>query len=233
MPRLKKLTDCTYSPTNPSSEDAIRTQIDDSIQEVYDASAKVADTVNLTGNQTVAGIKTFSSSPIVPAPTTDFQASTKAYVDTKDSTSVKTSGNHSVAGIKTFSDSPVVPAPTNASQVANKSYVDGVAISATIPLDSLTDDYLASAPGNIKPRVATIETDLGTVQTDITNLETDIEIITTAIQDTGTVNAIVVDTLGTFDLAKNGNVTPFIIPLFTNTSGTVNVNIDGQGNKLS
>lgn len=37
--------------------------------------------VALTGNQTVAGVKTFSSSPIVPAPTTDLQAATKKYVD--------------------------------------------------------------------------------------------------------------------------------------------------------
>jgi len=37
--------------------------------------------VKLTGNQTVAGIKTFSSSPVVPAPTTDLQAATKKYVD--------------------------------------------------------------------------------------------------------------------------------------------------------
>ena len=37
--------------------------------------------VALTGNQTIAGIKTFSSSPIVPAPTTDLQAATKKYVD--------------------------------------------------------------------------------------------------------------------------------------------------------
>ena len=129
MHRLKKLTDYTYSPTNPSSEDAIRSQIDDSIQEVYDASPRAGDTVNLTGNQTISDVKTFSSSPIVPT-------------------------------------------PTSASQVANKSYVDGVAISATIPLDSLTDDYLASAPGNIKPRVATLETDFATAQSDINNLET-------------------------------------------------------------
>lgn len=40
-----------------------------------------ADVVKLTGDQTVAGVKTFSSSPIVPAPTTDLQASTKKYVD--------------------------------------------------------------------------------------------------------------------------------------------------------
>lgn len=37
--------------------------------------------VGTTGNETVAGIKTFSASPIVPAPTTDLQAATKKYVD--------------------------------------------------------------------------------------------------------------------------------------------------------
>ncbi len=39
--------------------------------------------VALTGNETIAGIKTFSSSPIVPTPTTDTQATNKAYVDGK------------------------------------------------------------------------------------------------------------------------------------------------------
>ena len=34
----------------------------------------VGDTVKLTGNQTVAGVKTFTSSTIVPVPTTDFQS---------------------------------------------------------------------------------------------------------------------------------------------------------------
>ena len=196
MPRTKKLTDYTYSPTNPASEDAIRSQIDDAIQEVYDDSARSAGTVNTTGDQTIADIKTFTSSPIAPTPTT-------------------------------------------ANQVSNKAYVDGVAISATIPLDSLTDDYLSSTPGNIKPRVATLETDFSTAQTDITNLqtatgliETDIDIITTAVSDTGTVNNIVIATAGTFDLTKNKNVTPFIIPLFTNTNATVNIAVDGQANKL-
>lgn len=41
------------------------------------------ETCRLTGDQTVAGIKTFSSFPITPsaAPTTDYQASNKKYVD--------------------------------------------------------------------------------------------------------------------------------------------------------
>ena len=37
--------------------------------------------VGTTGDETIAGVKTFSSSPIVPAPTTDMQAATKAYAD--------------------------------------------------------------------------------------------------------------------------------------------------------
>jgi hypothetical protein len=37
--------------------------------------------VKLTGNQTIDGIKTFSESPIVPTPTTDYQVATKEYVD--------------------------------------------------------------------------------------------------------------------------------------------------------
>jgi hypothetical protein len=39
------------------------------------------DAVKLTGDQTVAGVKTFSSSPIVPTPTTNTQASNKSYTD--------------------------------------------------------------------------------------------------------------------------------------------------------
>lgn len=41
----------------------------------------IATKVSLTGNETVAGVKTFSSSPIVPTPTTDYQVSTKKYAD--------------------------------------------------------------------------------------------------------------------------------------------------------
>lgn len=46
------------------------------------ATKTYADTkMSKTGDETVAGIKTFSSSPIVPAPTTDLQAATKKYAD--------------------------------------------------------------------------------------------------------------------------------------------------------
>lgn len=39
------------------------------------------DVVHLSGNETVGGIKTFSSSPLVPTPTTANQATNKSYVD--------------------------------------------------------------------------------------------------------------------------------------------------------
>ena len=51
----------------------------------FDGSANItvsdANAVKLTGDETVAGIKTFTSSPIVPTPSTDFQVATKKYVD--------------------------------------------------------------------------------------------------------------------------------------------------------
>ena len=48
---------------------------------IYDPSSLDLQFVKLTGNQTIAGVKTFSSSPIVPAPTSDTQVANKAYVD--------------------------------------------------------------------------------------------------------------------------------------------------------
>jgi hypothetical protein len=43
--------------------------------------ANDSDVVHDTGNETITGVKTFSSSPVVPTPTTASQAATKDYVD--------------------------------------------------------------------------------------------------------------------------------------------------------
>ena len=54
----------------------------DSTDYATSAQGTTADSaVQDTGDETIAGVKTFSSSPIVPAPTTDLQAATKKYVD--------------------------------------------------------------------------------------------------------------------------------------------------------
>lgn len=84
--------------------------------------------VKLTGAQTVAGVKTFSSIPVGPAsdPTTANQLARKSYVDTSVATAVLLAGAQTVAGVKTFSSIPVLPAsdPTTGNEATRKSYVD-------------------------------------------------------------------------------------------------------------
>ena len=83
------------------------------------------NSVKLTGDQTIAGVKTFTSSPVVPAPTTNFQAATKKYVDDNATSGyVDITTAQSIGGVKTFTSSPVVPAPTTNFQAATKKYVD-------------------------------------------------------------------------------------------------------------
>ena len=55
-----------------------------------DVSGSDSTAVKLTGNQTIYGVKTFTSSPVVPTPTTVFQVANKKYVD--DAVSVGGSG---------------------------------------------------------------------------------------------------------------------------------------------
>lgn len=57
----------------------------------------LAGYVALTGNQTIAGVKTFSSSPIVPTPTTGTQAANKDYADLKVALAEFTGANQSLA----------------------------------------------------------------------------------------------------------------------------------------
>jgi hypothetical protein len=111
-----------------------RGKINDAITQANLVGDKADDNavVKLTGNQTVGGIKTLTSIPVLPAsnPTTDNQASRKAYVDGLDTANVKLTGNQTVAGIKTFSSIPVAPAsnPTTDNQLARKAYVDTKAV---------------------------------------------------------------------------------------------------------
>ena len=76
-----------------------------------------ANFVHKTGDETIAGVKTFSSSPIVPNATTATQAI--AFGQAVNLTAAQT-----IAGIKTFSSSPIVPTPTTDMQSANKKYID-------------------------------------------------------------------------------------------------------------
>lgn len=103
--------------------------------------------VNLTSDQTIEGVKTFSVVPIVATqPTEDTQVANKAYVDSKSSEitrltdAIATKANadavvnltdeQTIEGVKTFSMVPIVATqPTDDNQVANKAYVDSRAVS--------------------------------------------------------------------------------------------------------
>jgi hypothetical protein len=58
------------------------TKAADNVAALNSLPANLAAKVGDTGDETIAGIKTFSASPVVPAaPTTDTQAASKAYAD--------------------------------------------------------------------------------------------------------------------------------------------------------
>lgn len=108
--------------------------------------SKIDNKVTKTGNETIAGVKTFSSPVVVPNATANTHAVnlaqlntkanqattyTKTEVDTRvnakanANATVNLTGNQTIAGIKTFSAPPVSATnPTANNQVANKSYVD-------------------------------------------------------------------------------------------------------------
>lgn len=66
--------------------------------------------VNLTTNQTVGGIKTFSVPPVSATnPSNNNQVANKAYVDSVGNTAVKLTGTQSIAGAKTFTSNITAP----------------------------------------------------------------------------------------------------------------------------
>ncbi|EEP2116305.1 hypothetical protein M9125_001528 [Campylobacter coli] len=85
--------------------------------------SKIDNKVTKTGNETIAGVKTFSSSIVIPNATANNHATNLGQLNSK----VALSGNETIAGVKTFSVPPVSATnPTANNQVANKSYVDTV-----------------------------------------------------------------------------------------------------------
>ncbi|XUR13171.1 hypothetical protein DYU74_005480 [Campylobacter coli] len=85
--------------------------------------SKIDNKVTKTGDETIAGVKTFSSPIIIPNATANNHAANLGQLNSK----VALSGNETIAGIKTFSVPPVSATnPTANNQVANKSYVDTV-----------------------------------------------------------------------------------------------------------
>ncbi|EAJ9787555.1 hypothetical protein E8P18_08665 [Campylobacter coli] len=83
--------------------------------------SKIDNKVTKTGNETIAGVKTFSSPIIIPNATANNHATNLGQLNSK----VALSGNQTIAGIKTFNAAPVCSAnPTQDAQLARKWYVD-------------------------------------------------------------------------------------------------------------
>ncbi|EAK6273323.1 hypothetical protein CEH11_05285 [Campylobacter coli] len=85
--------------------------------------SKIDNKVTKTGDETIAGVKTFSSPIVIPNATANNHATNLGQLNGK----VTKTGDETIAGIKTFSVPPVSETnPTANNQVANKSYVDTV-----------------------------------------------------------------------------------------------------------
>lgn len=96
--------------------------------------------VHTSGDESIAGTKTFTGAVVVPAPTGDTNPATKAYVDNaiSDLTGggvVHLAGAEEITGVKTFAATPVIKAgakitltdaPVAATDGANKGYVDAI-----------------------------------------------------------------------------------------------------------
>lgn len=84
-----------------------------------------AAVVHNTLIETIGGVKTFSSSPIVPTATTSTQSANLGNITTAlipyalDANVVHDTGAETITGIKTFSSSPIVPTATASTQSAN------------------------------------------------------------------------------------------------------------------
>ena len=124
--------------------------------------------VNNSGNEVISGIKTFSSSPIVPTPTTDMQSSTKKYVD---DSKTEIQSKQIIAGTGLTGGGAISADRTLNVVSAN----DGITSNAdNIQLNTI-DNLSSTSP--TKPLSANqgrvIDTRLSSAENDIDNLQTD------------------------------------------------------------
>ncbi|EBD1656866.1 hypothetical protein FG907_05665 [Campylobacter coli] len=88
--------------------------------DIANINAQVKAKVTKTGDETIAGVKTFSVPPVSATnPTANNQVANKSYVDTVVNSKVALSGNQTIAGIKTFSSSIVIPNATANNHATN------------------------------------------------------------------------------------------------------------------
>lgn len=98
--------------------------------------------VKMAGDQTVAGTKTFSASPIVPTPTTDFQAATKAYAD-----SVGGGGSAELLASTTY-DPATLATHSSTSSTFTDADATNLVVTFTAPASGSVDVFLEAVADN-------------------------------------------------------------------------------------
>ena len=102
-----------------------KTEVDTKVNAKANANA----VVNLSGNQTIAGIKTWSSPLVIPNGTANNHAVNLAQLNTKANANatVNLTGNQTIGGNKKFSAVPTCDiSPTANNHLANKAYIDSI-----------------------------------------------------------------------------------------------------------
>ena len=91
------------------------------VNNLVNAKANANAVVNLTDNQTIAGVKTFSAPIVVPNATANTHAVNLSQLNTKANANatVNLTGNQTIAGIKTFRSPVVVPNATANTHAVN------------------------------------------------------------------------------------------------------------------
>ncbi len=123
--------------------------------------------VKLTGAQTVAGVKTFSSSPVVPAPTSGTDAANKTYVDTTASAGTPDADATTKGKLQLAGDlAGTAASPQIATGVIVNADINAAAAIAKSKLASLdiVDADVNAAAAIAQSKIASLTTDLSNKQ---------------------------------------------------------------------
>jgi hypothetical protein len=158
----------TITPTELSYVDGATSNI----QTQIDTKANDSAVLKLSGDQTVTGIKTFSSAPVLPSNSisnsminnscissgyVDATSSIQTQINAKanDSAVVKLTTDQTIAGIKTFSNAPVLPSNAITNSMINNSCISSGYVDAT---SSIQTQINAKATDSLACHLAGTET---------------------------------------------------------------------------